>query len=266
MDIMPTLIDLCDLTPSKKIEYDGVNIVENYDSRGRVFINDTQRREKMEENKQYCVARDEWRLINGTMLYDMSNDREQRVNVAKRYPKIVEELKAEYKKWWAKTSVRAGDFQYIPLVKSESKVVRLNCHDMHDELNRQNIWNFDFLHSERKPAPGWWCVSLEKPAKLTFDAFRWNPESGLALGGDAPEGRYVPNGTRYPAGFKIDDMVSVRVVVNGKEVAKSTKIDLQKPSATIPSVKLPAGEFNLQVLFANKAGEEYSAWFVTATR
>ncbi len=266
IDIMPTLIDLCGLTPSKKINFDGVNIVDNYCSKGRVFVNDTQRREKMEEDKLYCVARDEWRLINGKMLYDMSSDREQRNDLSKRYPEIVKELTAEYKKWWKKTSVRANEFQYIPIENSESKSVRLNCHDLHDSKNRQNVWNFDFLHSTLKPAPGWWCVSLERPAKLTFDAYRWSPEANLPLGGDAPEGRYVPNGKRYPAGAKIDDMVSLTVKLNGKEIAKSTKIDLTKPSATIPSVKLPAGKHELQVLFADKDGKEYSAWFVMATR
>ncbi len=266
IDIMPTLIDVCGLTPSKEVKYDGMNIVDNYSSKGRVFVNDTQRSEFLIEDKQYCVARDEWRLINGNLLYDMSNDREQRVNVAKKYPKIVDELKAEYKSWWEHTSVRAEQYQYIPLVIEESKKVKLNCHDIHDTTGTQNIWNYDLLHSLKKPAAGWWCVSLERPAKLTFDAYRWSPEANLPLGGDAPEGRYIPNGKRYPAGMKIDDMVSVTVKVDGEVVAKNTKLDLTRPSATIPNVKLPAGEFNLQVLFADKEGKEYSAWYVMVSR
>ncbi|MFI3289190.1 MAG: arylsulfatase [Rikenellaceae bacterium] len=263
IDIMPTLIDVCGLTPSKDVEFDGVNIVDNYNAKGRVFVNDTQRKEQMEEDKMYCVARDEWRLINGKQLYDLSTDRGQRVDVSKQYPEIVKELTAEYKAWWAKTSVRAEQTQYIPLINPNEKIVKLTCHDLHDEENRQNVWNFDFLHTTMKPAPGWWAISLDKATKFTFDAFRWSPEANLPLGGGAPEGRYVPNGTRYPAGAAIDDMVSVVVKVDGKEVAKSIKIDLTKPSATIPSVKIPAGEHNLQVLFADKDGVEYSAWYIT---
>ncbi len=266
MDIMPTLIDLCGLTPSQEIDYDGFNILDNYDDAGRVFVNDTQRKEKMEEDRTYCVARDDWRLINGDQLYNMSTDREQRVNLAEKHPEIVKELTAEYKEWWEKTSVRADDYQYIPLIAPDSCTVRLVCHDLHDEKNRPNIWNYHIMHSDIKPAPGWWSVSLDKAAKLTIDAFRWNPEANIPLGEGAPEGRYIPNGVRYPAGFAIADMVSVTVKVDGEEVAKSTDIDLTKPSVTIPSVKLPAGEHDLQVLFADKDGVEYSAWYVTVKK
>ncbi|MFR9651002.1 MAG: arylsulfatase [Rikenellaceae bacterium] len=266
VDIMPTLIDLCGLTPSVKIDYHGFNIWDNYDSRGRVFVNDTQRDTYLKEDKTYCVARDEWRLINGNQLYDMSNDREQRVNVAKEHPEIVKELTAEYKSWWAKTSVRADQKQYIPISITESKTVTLVCHDLFDEQGRPNIWNFDMLHTTRKPAPAAWNVSLDRATKVTIDGYRWSPESGIALGDNAPLGRYIPNGTRYPAAGKIDDMVSMRVVVDGKEVAKTTNLDLTKPSVKIPAVKLPAGEYEMQVLFADAKGEEYSAWYVNVTR
>lgn len=266
IDIMPTLIDVCGLTPSRDVEFDGVNIVDNYNGKGRVFVNDTQRKEQLEENKMYCVARDEWRLINGDELYDLSVDRGQRENVAEEYPEIVDELKNEYKSWWAKTSVRANQMQYIPLVNPNDNIVKLTCHDLHDEQNRQNVWNFNFLHTTMKPAPGWWSVSLDKSTKLTFDAFRWSPEANLPLGGGAPEGRYIPNGKRYPAGAAIDDMVSVVVKLDGEQIAKNTNIDLTKPSATLPEVKIPAGRHDLQVLFADKHGNEYSAWYVTVSR
>ncbi len=266
IDIMPTLIDVCGLTPSQTIDFDGVNIVDNFDAKGRVFVNDTQRKEHMQEDKMYCVARDDWRLINGDQLYDLSTDRGQRVNIADKHPEVVKELKAEYKSWWAKTSARADSYQYIPLINPHYPIVKLNCHDLHDEQNRQNVWNFDFLHTTMKPAPGWWCVSLDKATKFTLDAFRWSPEANLPLGGGAPEGRYIPNGTRYPAGAAIDDMVSVVVRLDGEQIAKVTDIDLTKPSATIPSVKIPAGEHNLQVLFADKDGVEYSAWYVTVQK
>ncbi len=266
IDLMPTLIDLCDLTPSKSVDYHGVNILDNFDARGRVFVTDTQRKNMMEEDRQYCVARDDWRLINGNQLYDMSNDREQRVNVASKHPEIVKELTAEYKKWWALTSVRADQTQNIPLVVEESRTVKLCCHDLFDAENRPNIWNFGMLHTTAKPAPGAWCVSLEKPAKVQIDAFRWSPESGIALGDPAPEGRYIPNGEAYPAGGQINDMVSLTIKIDGKVIAQTKSIDLKKPSATIPSVKLPAGEYKLQILFANDKGEEYSPWYVTVTR
>ena len=263
IDIMPTLIDVCKLTPSKQVDYDGVNIAGDYNSKGRVFVNDTQRKELLQEDKTYCVARDEWRLISGKQLYDLTNDREQRHDLSKKYPEIVEELKEEYKKWWDKTSVRSNQFQYIPLVDPNSDVVKLCCHDIHDSENRQNVWNFDFLHTTMKPAPGWWTVSLDKATKLSFAAYRWSPESGLALGEGAKEGRYIPNGKRYKGGAAIDDMVSLTVKLNGKVLATTKDIDTTKPSASLPSIKIPAGEHELQVLFTGKDGKEYSAWYVT---
>ncbi len=266
IDLMPTLVGLCDLTPSEKVNFDGVDILDNYCPKGRVFINDTQRKEELAVDLPYCVIRDDWRLIGlkgKIMLYDMLTDRMQRHDVASKNPEVVKELKAEYEKWWKKTSARQNQYQYIPLIDPKSELVKLNCHDIHDTQNRQNVWNFTMLHSTLKPAPGWWCASLEKATKLNLKAYRWSPESGLALGAAAPEGRFIPNGTSYAAGGKIDDMVSITVKVDDKVVAKSDKIDITKPFASVPAVKLPAGEFKLQVLFADKDGNEYSAWFVT---
>lgn len=267
IDIMPTLIELCGLTPERSVEFDGVNILDDdFSAKGRVFVNDTQRDEALVEDKQYCVARDEWRLISGKELYNMSNDRIQKNNVADKYPEIVSELTAEYKKWWEKTSCRKDQIQYIPIVIEESESVTLVCHDLHDDQNRPNIWNFDMLHTTQKPAPGWWSISLDKAQKLTVDAFRWSPESGIGLGAPAPEGRPIPNGVRYPAGAAIDDMATLSVKIDGEVVASTDQIDLSKPSATIEGVKLPAGEYDIQVLFADKDGVEYSAWYVNFTR
>ncbi len=265
-DIMPTLIKACGLTPAKTVDYDGVDILSPESRAGRVFVVDTQRKQLMEENKMYCVIKDDWRLISGKELFNMSNDREQRVNVAAKHPEIVTELKAEYKKWWDHTSVGCEIRQPIPLktnIKGESLI--LNCHDLHDLQNRPNVWNMEILQKGTYTAPGFWAVDVAKGGKYTLEAYRWAPESGLNLDAPAPKGRKIPNGESYPAGGAIKGMKSIKVLCGDKVIAERENFPTDTPCVKFDNLKLPEGEQQLKVHITDNNGKEFSAWYVKVT-
>ncbi|WP_168567198.1 arylsulfatase [Crateriforma spongiae] len=108
-DWMPTLIDLCDLSPPKDVSFDGRSmaaILKDPDAAWpdrKLFVQrqsdqpvcmlqpGTKRRKP-----NYAVMTEQFRLVNG-QLFDIESDPGQRIDVADRYPDIVEELSASYR-------------------------------------------------------------------------------------------------------------------------------------------------------------------------
>ncbi len=261
IDVMPTLATLCGLTPKQDVAFDGMNFLAKDFPEDRVYVVDTQRSEYLEEDKTFCVAKGDWRLV-GKQLFNMKTDREQRHDIASQHPEKVKELLAEYKKWWKHTAADRDQISYIPLetnVKGEA--VELTCHDLHDDLNRPNMWNQSLLHSAGRPAPGYWCVSSPKTSKYNVELYRWSPESGLGFWDAAPEGRYIPNGVRYPAfDGGVADAKSVTIMI-GDEVLASKELTKGEP-VVLPSVKIPEGDHKIKIHITNSNGDVFSPWFV----
>ena len=85
-DILPTLIDLCQLDISPNLKFDGKSLVplmdgNNTEFKDRIIITYSQRIEVPESWRRTAFMQGNWRLVNGTELYDLSKDPEQRTNI-----------------------------------------------------------------------------------------------------------------------------------------------------------------------------------------
>lgn len=263
MDIMPTLLNLCNLKIEKRIAFDGADMLSNAISNERTLIVDTQREEFLQKGKQYCVMQGDWRLINGKELYNLRIDQAQKHDIANEHPKVVKELQEEYENWWAHTSIRAEEMQYIPVDYPEANQgVILNCHDLHDPQNRPNIWNQVKLRTDNKPAPGFWAIQTEHAGEYTIELYRWPPESNLPLTAPAPIGRPVPNGEAYQKGESISDMKQAVIRLNGQTIRQQSIAPQKEYCITLTEINLPAGKHKLQALFKDEQENEWSAWFI----
>ncbi len=266
-DIMPTLINLCSLTPSRMVDYDGVDILSDESRSGRVFVVDTQRGENLNKQMPYCVMRDDWRMINGNELYDLSGDREQRHNIAKDYPQIMSELTEEYDKWWAHSAKDRERIQYIPIatnVKGES--VDINCHDIHDTED-YSVWNQEMIHKGSLPRVGWWTINVPKSGKYNVELYRWSPTANLGFDAPTPAGRKTPNGVAYLAGGAIEGVVkSAKIVINGETTMQQSDIDTSKPSILFKDVKFVEGNHKITIEIEREDGTKFSPLFVRFTQ
>ncbi len=61
---------------------------------------DTQRVQNLVKYKQYSVMDDDWRLVNGTELYDVTVDLGQDSNVIDQHPEAAARLAEAYERWW----------------------------------------------------------------------------------------------------------------------------------------------------------------------
>ncbi len=261
IDVMPTLAELCGLDPKQETAFDGADILSSNTPKDRVYVVDTQREEYLQEDRLYCVAKGDWRLV-GEELYNLKTDRGQQNNIAAQHPDIVKQLKEEYKKWWEHTAANRDQISYIPLVTDvKGEAVELTCHDLHDEMNRPNMWNQSLLHTNGRPATGFWAVNSPKTAKYNIELYRWSPESNIGYWDAAPEGRFIPNGTRYPAcdgGVANTESVTIKI---GGEVIATKKFSKGSP-LTLSGVKIPKGDHRIEIHLKDADGQEFSPWFV----
>ncbi|MFI3280985.1 MAG: arylsulfatase [Rikenellaceae bacterium] len=261
VDVMPTLAALCSLTPALEVSFDGADILSESTPKDRVFVVDTQREEYLQEDRMFCVAKGDWRLV-GKKLYNLKDDRGQQSDIARSYPEVVDELYAEYKKWWQHTAANGDVISYIPLVTNvEGESVDLTCHDLHDDLNGSNVWNQTLLHTNARPTTGYWTVSSPKSYRYNIELYRWSPESGLGYWDAAPEGRFIPNGERYAAcDGGVANTESVTIKIDGKLIA-SQEVEVGVP-IKLADVKIPKGDHKIEIHLKDSEGAEFSPWFV----
>lgn len=270
-DIMPTLINLCDLTPSRDVKYDGIDLFSDEKRTDRIEVIDTQRGEFLEKHKETCVMKDDWRLIYGKELYNLATDKGQRKDVAAEHPELVAELSEAYEQWWDKISVDKDVRHPIWLttdIKGESVV--LNSHDVHTLIeNGMPVWNQNALRTGAKMAKDthFWSIYVEESGTYDFELYRWNPTSNLKLNAAEVEGRYIPNeGKRSPAGVAIKNMKSAAIYVDEVEVGRCDDFSSERTSISIHSVKLSKGYHEFKPVITDSEGRSYLAWFVKCTK
>ena len=105
IDLLPTLIDLCQLRVAEDCQFHGVSLVPLFDGEieewpDRVIVTDSQRVEHPIKWRQSATMTQRWRLINGVELYDILIDPEQRNDVSIDQSDLVDRLREHYEKWW----------------------------------------------------------------------------------------------------------------------------------------------------------------------
>ncbi len=151
IDLMPTLIDLCDLKKPEDLKYDGRSLVpllneEVKEWPERTLFIHNQRIEYPVKDKEYQVLTEKWRLVKREKdeLYNIKSDPEERNDVAAQNPDIVKDLYNRYEKWWEDISVDFDKYAEIAIGTEHENPVNLNAHDSYTR-NGKNIWVVDVV-------------------------------------------------------------------------------------------------------------------------
>lgn len=260
MDIMPTLIDLCGLTPPD-VNFDGqslkpvlYNKFKNWPD--RIIITDTQREDVPVKWKNCAIMNDRWHLINGRELYDMDIDPGQTNDVSAGNTEIVGKLRQAYEEWWNSVSVDFGDYCEIIIDTEKEDPVKITSHDIHTQSGIPP-WNQvqvrQGFHNN-----GFWVVDIAREGRYEFALHRWPLEANQPMNASLPKTLPVPGGDGYPEGKAIN-FVNARIQI-GDQIMES-KIEKDTHAVTF-HLDLKAGVTRLQTWLTDDQGIERAAYYV----
>lgn len=263
-DIAPTLVDLCGLELKEDLKFDGKSLKPLMDGKNegfvdRVVITNSQRIEVPEPWRRTAFMKGNWRLINGTELYDLSTDPEQRTNVAEQFPEKVKEFKQEYDAWWNEISPSYADQPYFIIGSPIENPTTLFGHDWHTDAVA-SPWHQRHIR-QGYIDNGHWLVRVAEPGTYNLKLRRWPVETGLALNAKAPVRTALP-GTTVRESVKSKALIIKNARIKVQDVEQSKVVD---PSAEFVefTVDLKKGETTLQTWFTLDSNVELGAYYVT---
>jgi arylsulfatase A-like enzyme len=265
VDVLPTLIDLCEIKSPAEVKFDGRSIVsllknEASDWPDRILVTDSQRVKDPIKWRKSSVMTSDWRLINGKELYAIKQDPGQESNVASGHPEVVERLRAFYESWWQELLPTFKQDTAIYLGHPQDNPARLTSHDW--ITTGTTPWNQAHIRKAMngKGNTGFWNVFIAEAGTYKFRLRRWPEEIDLPINASLEPGDPVPG----VAAYRTQPGKAIQPIRASISIA-----DLDETKAIEPGEKeivfeltLPAGKTRLKTLFSTSDGEEYGAYFV----
>jgi len=228
IDVMPTLVDLCNLTVPDELQYDGQSLEpllsgdkKNWDDR-TLFVHN-QRVQYPVKDKEYQVLTEKWRLVKRDKdeLYDIKNDPGQRNNLASEYPQIIKELYGRYEIWWDNTSVDFDKYAEIHIGTEHENPVTLYSHDAYSRKD-EKIWVINVAHE----------------GKYEIRLNRWPEESGKRMVENGAGNKDLPIKTAF---LKVGNIEKTREINKNMTTAKFV-VDLKAGTTCLhTSLKMNEG-------------------------
>ena len=174
IDLMPTLLDACDVKIPAKLKIDGRSFLplltgDNAPWPKRQVVLQSHRGNVPQLYHHFALHEEPWKLVHPTgfgkesfagepklELYDLSKDPRQQNNLAAQRPKVFQRLKKSYEDWFADVSSSRPD-NYAP-----PRIVIGTKHEPRSVLTRQ-----DWRHVTGRPwgrdSNGFWLLEASEP-------------------------------------------------------------------------------------------------------
>ena len=270
IDILPTLLDLCQLEPRADVVFDGTSLkpllrdTPPSDWPERILVTDSQRVKDPIKWRKSSVMTDRWRLVNGKELFDMQKDPGQKQDVASKNPQIVQRLTDFYEDWWNELQPSFSQATQIYLGHPAENPTRLTSHDW--ITTGTTPWNQAHVRRALNgPAnTGFWNVKVNKPGRYTLELRRWPREIDHPISAALPAGSPVPGAKafRETPGKSIQP-IKARVQIG--ERVREVDVPAGAKQVTV-EMDLAAGPQQLWAAFLDDEGQEYGAYFVYVER
>ena len=230
LDILPTVIDLCQLE-DPGIQFDGTSLRDLLYENGqnwpdRSVIVESQRILNPQKWRKCAVMTQQWRLINGCELYDVQKDPMQKNDIAAQHPDVVKRLKKDYEKFWADVSQDHHITSRYSIGSPRQNPVTLTAHDW---LAPDVPWNQKQIGT-KIGITGGWSLEVERSGIYEISLRRWPKESDLAINDTFDDSSKSVNAEK--ARLRIGAYDQTQTIPSGaKEV--SFRVDLEKGTAEL---------------------------------
>lgn len=189
VDLFPTLAGLCGLELPTDLPLDGVDFSPLLQGKvtglapRTVFIHHRQDWRPPQDVAQTCLLSDQWRLINGKLLFDIEADREQQHNIAAQHPNLIEHLNqanAAFVKQ-AKLNLSYQEFPYHIIGNPEQEEITLTI--QHAIGEDKGIWKTAQVAAGMKNRNNTHALKIERDGMYQISCRRWPKECpGPVLG------------------------------------------------------------------------------------
>jgi len=205
------------------------------------------------------VMDDNWRLINGSELYDMNTDLSQTKNVIEQYPEAAARLAEGYEKWWQSIMAERPNerYGYIKVGSPKENPSRISAHDMLTGKHG-GAWH---QHGAAKASQniGRWKIEFVEDGEYSITLRRFPRESGLTINETFPAlERTVKDDRPMPASVKSDFEQAYVYVAN---LERNVKIESGQEEVTFTG-KIPAGKYDMEAQLIDKDGRVYPAYYI----
>jgi arylsulfatase len=259
-DILPTLIDLCQLRKPSGASFDGRSLAgllrsESGTLADRMLI---VQYGQIPEKFDACVLWGKWRLVKGTELYNLKTDPAQEKDVAAAHPDVAAKMRAHYEQWWAPIGPTLDDFCPITIGAPQENPTVLSSSDW------QNIYCDNATSVSNAiggPRGGPWSIQVEQDGDYEIALSRWPFHQGLALTAGRPVQKMtageLPQGKALPiAGAKLQ--------AAGQELSVKTGV---ADKAAVFRIKLrKTSKMNLHAWFVDAGGNDICGAFYASVK
>lgn len=261
-DVLPTLVELCGLTPPPGTRFDGVSL--NRLLRGQpqsladrmLVVQFSRMNVGRPQWGDAAVLWRKWRLVNQTRLYDVSKDPAQERDISRDHPEIAARMREHYEKWWSSVEPRLDSFLPVHIGAAEENPTLVSPTEWADVFLDQGN---QIRRGERRN--GEWHVLVERSGKYTFRLRRWAKEVDVPMRAGLPPHKGEVGS--YPEGVALP-IAKARLRIGAAEREVAVGPDDREAVFTMP---LGEGRTKMQTWFYDGSGEEISgAYYVYVQR
>ena len=270
VDVLPTLIDLCQIKPPKGVTFDGTTIktllygIELESWPDRILVTDSQRVKDPIKWRKSSVMTSQWRLVNGKELYDIKADPGQKKNVAADHAKIVKRLTAFYEDWWAELLPTFKQDCAIYLGHPAENPATLTSHDW--ITTGSTPWNHSHIRGAvtGQANTGFWNVNVVEDGEYEIRLRRWPKEADAAINAALEPGADVPGDKAFRARpGKAIPVAKATLQIGERNVESPVEAGSKD---VVFNLKLKAGTTRMTALFETSDGNRYGAYYAYVTK
>lgn len=260
IDVLPTLIDLCGLTPPKKPDFDGRSFKAQLyapDKRlpTRVVCVERQRTLEPEKWVRATAMQGPWRLVNDQELYKIDVDPGQKKNLIAQHPEVAGQLRKGFEAYWKLVSPNDREYAYTVIGAPQDPETLLTADDW-----RKAVWNHGMV-AQGKKSTGAWHLTTQQAGTYQFEVRRWPREAHAPMAGVATlnkqEDAWVASGPvkglLYNGPFKALLVAAVRLSIDGQEI--DTKNVAENDEHVTFNIPMEKGKSTMEAVLVDQAGK-----------
>jgi arylsulfatase A-like enzyme len=266
IDVLPTLIDLCNLKhPSVHMDGHSLEPLLFGDTaawKPRNLVVEVQRERHLEKWTKSSVLTGNWRLVDGKELYHIKSDSGQQTDVSETFPDTLKKLAMMYDTYWKSVTKEPEKSKAAIVDSNYEEITELNAADWIPLNGSLTPWNQHHVSSGYRQE-GRWEIRVDQPGDYIVEISRWPVESGLAINEamkpkDTIDAYELDIGRKFSI-YNVDNTHYEPLNIAGARL-KIDSLSWDKPVQSSDqsisfNVKLRQGQHTVKADFLNGSGE-----------